>query len=69
MNLLEHYIEEIHDEKDITKEYENYTNDTPLEPLLEVDMTTDCYGVIERKKRRFWKSELDKAKRSGKFFS
>ena len=40
MNLLEHYIKQIHE----VKEYEEYPD------MLEVDVTYDCYGDIKRGK-------------------
>ena len=64
MNLLEHYIKEIHSVTDITEEYAKRGHKPP-EPLLEVDMTVNCYGVKERKKRKFWKSEFEFTKTMG----
>lgn len=64
MNLLEHYIKEIHSIRDVTEEYVKYGHKPP-EPLLEVEMTVVCYGVKERKTRKFWKSEVEFAKTMG----
>ena len=69
MNLLEHYIKEIHSVTDVTKEYINYTNDDPLEPLFEIDMTVDCYGNISRTKTRFWEKEWETIKKRGYYFA
>lgn len=68
MNLLEHYIKEIHSVTDITEEYAK-RGYKPSEPLLEVDMTVNCYGVIERTKKQFWKSEFELAKAMGYYMS
>lgn len=53
MNLLEHYIKEIHSVKDITNEFTERCGYVPNEPLLEVDLTYTCYGVVERDKMIF----------------
>ena len=58
MNLLEHYIKEIHSVKDITYDFTKHCGYTPREPLLEVDLTYDCYGVVNRNNRKFWKSDF-----------
>ena len=54
MNLLEHYIEEIHSEEEVERK------DWMEEPFIRVDMTIDCYGNIERKTNiyplSFWES-------------
>ena len=68
MNLLEHCIKEIHSVTDITVEYEKRGHKSP-EPLLEVDMTIVCYGVTERTKKQFWKSEFELAKIMGHYYS
>lgn len=68
MNLLEHYIKEIHSVTDITEEYAKRGYKSP-EPLLEVDMTVNCYGVIERKKKQFLKSDFELAKAMGYYMS
>ena len=57
MNLLEHYIKEIHNVEDVSDKYEKAIRQKPKEPLYEVDVTVDCYGVVERKRRFMSKSE------------
>lgn len=69
MNLLEHYIIEIHSVKDITNEFTEHFGYVPNEPLLEVDLTYDCYGVVERCKTTFWKSNFDRVKNEGYFMA
>lgn len=64
MNLLEHYIKEIHSIRDVTEEYAKRGHKPP-EPLLEVDLTAVCYGIEERKKKQFWKSHFEMAKARG----
>ena len=50
MNLVEHYIKEIHG----IKEY-------PRDPkYIIVDVTCNCYGVIERKEHFTTKDEWEK---------
>ena len=46
MNLLEHYIKEIHSVQDVSDKFEKTTGNKPKEPLYEVDVTFDCYGVV-----------------------
>lgn len=69
MNLLEHYIKEIHSVKDITNKFTDRAGYEPGEPLLEVDLTYDCYGVVKRGKMTFWKSNFERAKKQGYFMS
>ena len=53
MNLLEHYIKEIHE----TKEFEKYPD------LMEIDVTCNCYGSIQRVKhltdKKQWQIDLE----------
>ena len=62
MNLLEHYIKEIHNVQDVSDKYEKAIRHKPKEPLYEVDITVDCYGVVERMKKIMSKSEFEQAK-------
>ena len=57
MNLLEHYIIEIHSVTDITNKYTERTGKELKEPLLDVDLTYDCYGGVKRDNIRFIKSK------------
>ena len=57
MNLLEHFIIEVHE----IKEFDDYPN------LIEVDVTTKCYGVITRTKHFFKKEKWQKAVEQGYF--
>ena len=54
MNLLEHYIKEIHG----IKEFEKYPD------MIEVDVTCNCYGSIQRVKhltdKKQWQMDLKK---------
>lgn len=65
MNLLESYIKEIHSVTDVTEEFIKYFGYEPKEPLLEVDLTSVCYGVTKRTKKMFLKSEFDTVKKQG----
>ena len=69
MNLLEHYIKEIHSVQDISDKYEKATEQKPKEPLYEVDVTFDCYGVVERTRKIMSKSDLEQAKKQGYFLA
>ena len=69
MNLLEHYIKEIHSVQDISDKYERAIRHKPKEPLYEVDVTVDCYGVVERTRKIMSKSALEQAKKQGYFLA
>ena len=69
MNLLEHYIKEIHSVQDISDKYEKATRYKPKEPLYEVDVTVDCYGVVERTRKIMSKSDFEQAKKQGYFLA
>lgn len=69
MNLLEHYIKEIHSVQDVSDKFEKATGGEPKEPLYEVDVTFDCYGVVERDTRFMDKSEFEQAKKQGYFLA
>ena len=59
MNLLEHYIKEIHE----VIEPPDYPD------LVVIDVTTNCYGHIERHKHTCTKAEWEKAKAKGYFMA
>ena len=69
MNLLEHYIKEIHSVQDVSNKFEKATGGKPKEPLYEVDVTVNCYGVVERKRKFISKSEFEQAKKQGYFLA
>ena len=69
MNLLEHYIKEIHNVQDVSDKFVRATGSKPKEPLYEVDVTVDCCGVVERKRRFMDKSEFEQAKKQGYFLA
>lgn len=69
MNLLEHYIEQIHGVVDLTDEFARHCGYVPKEPFLEVDVTYNCYGVKKREKVSFWKSNFDNVKKVGYFLA
>lgn len=54
MNLLEHYIKEVH----WIRESEKYPD------VIEVDVTCDCWGSTQRVKhltdKKQWKTDLEK---------
>lgn len=69
MNLIERYIKEIHSVRDITEEFEKHCGYKPDEPLLQVDLTYDCYGQIKRTKDLFWKSAFERVKKEGYYLA
>ena len=69
MNLLEHYIKEIHNVQDVFDKYEKAIGHEPKEPLYEVDVTVDCYGVVEQMRKFMSKSEFEQAKKQGYFLA
>lgn len=69
MNLLEHYIKEIHSVQDVSDKFEKETRGKLKEPLYEVDITVNCYGVVERERKFMSKSEFEQAKKQGYFLA
>ena len=67
MNLIEHYIKEIHSVKDVSNKFEEATGRKSKEPLYEVDITVNCYGVVERTRKFMSKSEFERANKQGYF--
>ena len=65
MNLLEHYIEEVHFVTDVTNKLAYPTS----EPLYAVDLTYDCHGQIKRETRYFFQTEWEVAKLKGYFMA
>lgn len=66
MNLLEHYIKEVHSVKECNEEW---TKEFPGECFVEVDMTYDCYGCIERRTHTFKISMWEQVKEQGYFMA
>lgn len=66
MNLLEHYIKEIHRVEDVSSEY---TEELFGEPLYKVDLTIDCYGKIERIAKYFFMTEWERVRIQGYFMA
>ena len=69
MQAIEHYIKEIHNVEDVSDKYEKAIRQKPKEPLYEVDVTVDCYGVVERMRKFMSKSEFEQAKKQGYFLA
>ena len=69
MNLLEHYIDKIYSEKDVTDEFTEHVGHTPYERLFLVDMDIDCYGVKERVQEHMFESRLKEAKEKGYYMA
>lgn len=69
MNLLEHYIEKIYSEKDITLKYMKNMGKIPSEPIIEVDLEYNCYGNIKRNIQIFSESAWKETKEKGYFMA
>lgn len=62
MNLLEQYIEEVHS----VRIYDAlWTRKFPNTNFVEVEVTTNCYGNVTRKKHVFQAEEWEKFKKQG----
>ena len=59
MNLVEVYIEEIHSEERVEMQ------EWMQEPYIKVDITTDCYGRINRDAQYYPESEWKSIKEKG----
>ena len=57
MNIPKHYIVMVHE----VKEFDDYPN------IVEVDVTTQCYGVMIRTKHYFGKEQWNKSIERGCF--
>lgn len=65
MNVVEHYIREIHSVKDVSGEVK-----FPQEHrVYEVDLTSDCYGAISRNQVLFTEPEFEEALYKGYFLN
>lgn len=69
MNLVEHYIEKVFSETDVTKEFKKGNGYAPHERIYLIDMDVNCYGVKERVQKYFFESELISAKKNGYYMS
>ena len=58
MNVVEHYIVEIHSEKDDV-----------IEGFVEVDVTVNCYGSISRVKHSTSKRQWEIDKKNGYYLA
>lgn len=69
MNMLEHYIDKIYSETDVTEEFKKKIGHEPHERLFLVDMSVNCYGVTERIQKRMFEKELSIAKQNGYYMA
>lgn len=65
MNVIEHYIEEIYGETDVTAEFTSHVGHPPAEPLIRVDLLVNCYGIHERVQTTFPKTNWETIKAQG----
>lgn len=68
MNLLEHSVTSIHSIREITPDDSVIATMNDIQYYL-VDMTTNCYGCVERKEYVFSKSELDAVMKTKTFMA
>lgn len=68
MNLLEHYIKEIHSVRKCEEEWTK-EDDFKDKEYVEVDLTYDCYGCIERRTRCWDKEYFEYIKEKGYFMA
>ena len=69
MNLLEHYIKEVHSIDDVSNKFEEKNGYPPDEPLLRIILTYDCYGRIHTTTCYFPKSKWEETKKQGYFMA
>lgn len=69
MDLLEHYIKQVHSVDDVTNIFEGVKGYSPNEPVYSVRLTCDCYGIVERRTMHFFKSEWEEAQKKGYFMA
>ena len=69
MDLIQHYIDKIYSETDVTKEFAERIGHEPHDRLILVDMDTDCYGHKERVQKRMFEKELNAAKEDGYYLA
>jgi hypothetical protein len=62
MNILEHYIVEIHS---VTPYEADWTSEFPDRKFVQVDMTHDCYGQVLRNTHVFNTKEWEQIKSQG----
>ena len=62
MNILEHYIEEIHSVKP-------YAADWAVGEWVEVDITSNCYGNTKRENRVLTIKQWETAKENGYYMA
>lgn len=68
MNLLEHYIVNVYEVKDITDEF-IANGCVAHETVYVVDLTCDCYGVVTRTKFTVLKSQWEEIQKKGYFMA
>lgn len=69
MNLLEHYIEEIYSETEVTEQFKERIGHEPHERIFLLDMRVNCYGTEERVKKRFFETELNEMREKGYYMA
>lgn len=69
MNLLEHYIKEVHSVEDVTNEFEESNGYPSKEPMLKVKLCVDCYGIEKDVEEIFFLSQWEEAKKNGYYMA
>lgn len=66
MNKLEHYIKDIKSVTDVTEELKNYVGwKHASKPIVKVNMTVDCFGIVENVTEIFSADAWESVKRNG----
>ena len=65
MNLLEHYIKDVHSVEDVTEEYEKIVDRKLKQPALKVTVTVNCYGNAKKVTQIFLKNEWEHILKQG----
>lgn len=66
MNILEHYIKEIHS---VEPYEESWTKDFPQKKFVKVDFTHDCHGSVRRTTVVFDTDEWEEVRKQGYFMA
>lgn len=68
MNLVEHYIEKILSIEDVTNKMSEIIKDLD-EPMYEIKMVVDCYGIVTTEEVIWRKSEYEKNMKIGYYLA
>lgn len=69
MNLLEHYVEKIYREEDVTEDFKDESWYKPNEKVYLLDMDVVCYGMKQRVQKIFFETEYLSMKQNGYYMA